>query len=104
MEDNVPHILIIFRTTLHQSHDSHMTVTWQYDPFRFHSLLRPSISVPSSLSDKCTNRMSLSSLKAIMYDELGVSLVSFMSTPKCTKTCLARCKLPPLTGVVKNLW
>lgn len=51
--------------------------------YRFHSLLRPSFSVPTALGGSpkngrrlCRTQMSLSSLKAIVYDELGVSLVS----------------------------
>ncbi len=65
----------------YQSQDSHMMPI----PCSFHSLLRPSFSVPSCLNDspnstRRNKQMSLSSLKAILYDELGVSLVRHTHT------------------------
>ena len=45
---------------------------------RFHTLLRPSVSSPNSMDSSPGHgkNMSLSSLRAILSDELGVSLVS----------------------------
>lgn len=62
---------------------------------RFHSLLRPSFSVPTALSESPNttrrrptsargSQLSLSSLKAIIYDELGVSLLMNFCVEDCS--------------------
>ncbi len=60
---------------------------------RFHTLLRPSVSYPICLSDspsaaRKNPKLSLSSLRAILYDELGVSLV-------CHHISLSRVNVKP---------
>ena len=73
---------------------------------RFHSLLRPSFSAPvispsfsapviSNGAQEPPQKLSLSSLKAVLYDELGLSLVS-VQTP-------ARSSIPLCKHNVRNL-
>ena len=66
-------------------------------PSRYPSLLRPSVSAPSlSNGLQTTNgqmqKLSLSSLEAILYDELGVSLVG-PTTPLAGHTFAYICGL-----------